>query len=76
MDLAVSKTQGGYELTVTSAAPAFFATVEADCEGRFSDNAFLVVPGEPVVVRFEPKEASRSPIFATRDLHSATYERV
>ncbi len=55
------------------AAPAFFASVEADQPGRFSDNAVLVLPDEPVTLTFEPATAGAEPRFIVRDLQSATY---
>ncbi|WP_372572191.1 beta-mannosidase [Ruegeria jejuensis] len=62
-----------FELTLSADQPAFFASVEADQPGRFSDNALLVLPGAPRHLIFTPSISEAAPQFTLRDLHSATY---
>lgn len=73
--LAMEQAEDGGDILLTLSAenPAFFVTVEADCPGRFSDNAVLLMPGERQVLRFTPQDADATPQFTLRDLHSATY---
>ncbi|MEL6701339.1 MAG: glycoside hydrolase family 2 protein, partial [Pseudomonadota bacterium] len=63
----------GNSITLTSQTAAFFASVEADCPGRFSDNAVLVLRDHPVTITFTPDTPSDRASFRVRDLHSATY---
>lgn len=65
--------EGSFEIAVEAKALALFVTLEADCPGRFSDNAFGMVPGRPVTVTFTPDHPGPVPRFTLRDLHSATY---
>ncbi|SMY08140.1 glycosyl hydrolase 2 galactose-binding domain-containing protein [Flavimaricola marinus] len=60
-------------LTLQSSALALFVSAEADVAGRFSDNAFGLLPGQPKVLRFTPADPQAPPTFTLRDLHSATY---
>ncbi len=69
----VQLTQAGNDLILKSDAAAFFVALEADVPGRFSDNGMLVLPDDPVSLSFTPSDASASPKFTMRDLHSATY---
>jgi beta-mannosidase len=62
-----------YEITVTADALALFVALEADQPGRFSFNAFTLLPGYPATVTFTPHTAQAEPRFTLRDLHSATY---
>jgi beta-mannosidase len=62
-----------WRLSLSASKPAFFAAVEADCPGRFSDNAFTLLPGRNREIRFRPKNNEASPSFIFRDLHCATY---
>ncbi len=71
MDLARDGTR--WRITLTAAALAPFATLEADLPGRFSDNAVLLVPGTPVTLTFTPA-GEGTPAFTLRHLHSATCE--
>ncbi|MEL6610148.1 MAG: glycoside hydrolase family 2 protein, partial [Pseudomonadota bacterium] len=64
----------GNSITLTSQTAAFFASVEADCPGRFSDNAVLVLRDHPVTITFTPDTPSDRASFRVRDLHSATYD--
>ncbi len=62
-----------YKLTVSTDKPAFFAGIEADKPGRFSDNALLVLPKEPRQLTFTPSDPHARVEFVLRDLYSATY---
>ena len=62
-----------YLITITSRTLALFVAVEADVAGRFSDNAFAVLPDQTVTLRFTPSDLNTTPNFTLRDLHSATY---
>lgn len=42
----------GTELRIEADAPCFFTCLETDVAGRFSDNAFTLLPGHPRVVRW------------------------
>ncbi|MBL4812483.1 MAG: glycoside hydrolase family 2 protein [Rhodobacteraceae bacterium] len=59
-------------LSITADALALFVSVEADIPGRFSDNAFSVLPGETVEITFTPSDPEARAHFTLRDLHSAT----
>ncbi|SFS21083.1 beta-mannosidase [Yoonia litorea] len=59
-------------LTVTAGGLSLFASVEADCPGRFDQNALLLLPGESRTIRFTATHQTQ-PKFTLRDLHSATY---
>ncbi len=72
LELAASQNGSRFDLTITSKAPAFFVSLEADCHGRLSDNAFLVLPGNPVTVEFTPDDRDQFPTFRLNDLYSAT----
>ena len=71
--MTVNKAGETYDITVTSEGLALFTMAEADTEGRFSDNAFDMMPGETRTLRFTPKDPSAQPNFTLRHLHSATY---
>ncbi len=45
---------GTVDITLTTDAPALFVTLTALAQGRFSDNAFLLLPGAPRVVTYIP----------------------
>ncbi len=59
-------------ITLHAHALAPFAALESDVAGRFSDNAFALIPGQPRVIRFTPSAAG-TPQFTLRHLHAATY---
>lgn len=59
-------------ITLTSKGLSLFTSLEADTKGRFSDNAFDMLPGETRTITFTPTDASAKPQFTLRDLHSAT----
>ena len=67
--------EGVWHLTLDASALGHFVTVEADVPGRFSDNAFPLIPGAPAAITFTPAAPAtpgRTPSFRLRDLHSAT----
>jgi beta-mannosidase len=68
----VARKDGAWSITVACDAPAFFVAIEADLPGRFSRNAFALLPGSPQVITFRPDNDMQTPRFLTRDLHSAT----
>jgi beta-mannosidase len=45
---------GTVDVTVTTDAPALFVTLTTLAQGRFSDNAFLLLPGDPRVIQYIP----------------------
>lgn len=61
---------GRYEITLASAGLSLFIMIEADCEGRFSDNAFDMLAGESRTIIFTPQEEGMTPNFIVRDLQS------
>lgn len=63
-----------YNITLTSTGLALFVALEADQSGRFSDNAFDLLPDRPVTIAFTPVDPSVTASFTLRDLHSATYD--
>jgi beta-mannosidase len=66
----VKTVDGKYEISLSSSGPALFVLIEADCEGRFSDNAFDMLAGESRTITFTPQEAGAAPNFVVRDLQS------
>ncbi|UWR00048.1 glycoside hydrolase family 2 protein [Rhodobacteraceae bacterium S2214] len=62
----------GNTITLTAQGLSLFTSLEADTQGRFSDNAFDMLPGESRTITFTPSDASQTPTFTLRDLHSAT----
>jgi beta-mannosidase len=62
----------GNQITLTSKGLSLFTSLEADTNGRFSDNAFDMLPGETRTITFTPTDTSVKPLFTLRDLHSAT----
>lgn len=68
VEMAVS----GNAITLTASALAPFVAVEADQPGRFSDNAFPLIPGQPRTIRFAP-DGPGAAKFIVRHLHAATY---
>ena len=69
----VARSERGWTLAIEARSLALFVAVEADCPGRFSQSAITVFPGHPATVTFTPDDASATPRFRLRDLHSATY---
>ncbi|MFY0578117.1 glycoside hydrolase family 2 protein [Cystobacter fuscus] len=66
----VRSADGGYEITLSSKGLALFVMIEADIEGRFSDNAFDLTAGESQTVFFTPAEQGAEAEFTLRDLYS------
>ena len=64
----------GNAITLTAQSLSLFTSLEADVRGRFSDNAFDMLPGETREVLFTPDDTSSKPKFTLRDLHSATMQ--
>jgi len=69
----VARTDDGWSIVLNAEKLALFVAVEADCDGRFSQNAIVVLPGQGATVTFTPKDATRLPRFTIRDLHGATH---
>jgi beta-mannosidase len=63
----------GWAINLTARNPAFFVALEADQPGRFSHNAFALLPGQDASIIFTPEAAGPAPRFTLRDLQSATY---
>ncbi len=63
----------GARITLTTQALALFVAIEADVPGRFSDNGFAMLPGQPLTLSFAPEDETARPAFTFRELHSATY---
>lgn len=63
----------GWAINLNARNPAFFVALEADQPGRFSHNAFALLPGQDARVIFTPEAAGPAPRFTLRDLQSATY---
>lgn len=63
----------GLSVTVTAQSLALFVAIEADVPGRWSANAFHLLPGQARSLSFAPADANATPTFTLRDLHSATY---
>lgn len=64
---------GSYDVTVSASCLALHVMIEADIEGRYSDNAFDLTAGESRVIRFTPKEKPETgsvPRFVAFDLQS------
>ncbi len=61
LDVAVGRnTSGQLEVTLSSAAPAFYASLDIDSSiGRFSDNCVSVYPDRPVSLEFVPADSAR-----------------
>lgn len=69
----VARTDDGWAIDISADKLALFVAVEADCDGRFSQNAIVVLPGQDATVTFTPKDAASLPRFKIRDLHGATH---
>ncbi len=62
---------GSYEVTVSSKGLALYVMIEADCLGRYSDNAFDLCAGESRSIVFTPDAVpDKAPVFRFYDLHS------
>jgi len=59
-------------LTLKASNLALFVAIEADVPGRFSDNAFPLLPGVEKSLTFVPQTPGAQPTFTVRELYSAT----
>jgi beta-mannosidase len=66
----IKAVDGKYEIALSPAGLALFVLIEADCAGRFSDNAFDMLAGESRTVTFMPEIPGATPNFVVHDLHS------
>ncbi len=75
LSLNAEKVGDTVQLKLTTQKPAFHVSVEAPTGGRFSDNAFDILPGETVAITFTPDDQrALSGVvgdFILRDLHSS-----
>jgi len=71
-DANITMDIAGHTITLTAGNLSLFTSLEADVNGRFSDNAFDMLPGETREIIFTPADPSATPTFTLRDLHSAT----
>ncbi|MDP2082851.1 MAG: glycoside hydrolase family 2 protein [Pseudotabrizicola sp.] len=69
---SVARDGDDWLITLKSHALAPFTALEADLPGRFSDNAFALIPGQDRMIRFTPSTEG-TPRFTLRHLHAATY---
>jgi beta-mannosidase len=61
---------GTWSIALSSKGLSLFVSIEANCPGRFSDNAFDMLAGENRTITFTPEEDGAKPSFVVRDLHS------
>ncbi len=73
IDPQVKPTNGVWQIVLSSDVLAPFVAVEADVPGRFSHNAFVLIPGQLRTVTFTPDAWGAIPKFTYRHLHAATY---
>ena len=63
--------EGSFEITASAPGLALHVMIEADVEGRYSDNAFDLTAGESRTIRFTPrKPLPAAPVFTGYDLKS------
>ncbi len=79
LDLQVTEAQGGFNISVSCKAPAFWVSLDAgETAGRFSDNFFDIRPTAPKQVMFRAKEPITLDEFKQRlkvyDLYSSGHE--
>ncbi|MDX0702273.1 glycoside hydrolase family 2 protein [Sinorhizobium medicae] len=70
---AVPRPDGSFDVSVKAAGLALHVMIEADIEGRYSDNAFDLTAGETKSIRFRPRvpvDAGASPRFSAYDLET------
>lgn len=68
----------GIVISVTVQALALYVTVEAEVTGRFSDNCFMMLPGQPREIIFTPSEndfSAAASTIAVRDLYNCSRRR-
>ncbi|MDB5523169.1 MAG: beta-mannosidase [Rhizobium sp.] len=61
---------GTYSISLSATGLALFILIEADCEGRFSDNAYDMLAGESRTIAFTPQQMGAAAKFTVRDLHT------
>lgn len=74
---SVAQTDHDFAITLNASALALFVAMEADIPGRFSDNAFTLVPNKDTTITFTPDTpgpVEQTPNFILRDLFTATYD--
>lgn len=71
-DPAIAMQVDGPTITLTARNLSLFTSLWADVPGRFSDNAFDLMPGETRVVTFTSVDPTATPTITLRDLYSAT----
>ncbi len=70
---ATDNGDGSFDVAVSASGLALQVMVEADIEGRYSDNAFDLTAGESRTIRFTPRDkpvVGRAPRFLAFDLQS------
>lgn len=73
IEMVVTRISDHWNVSLSCRKPALFVALEAGTEGRFSDNAFTMLPGQTKTVRFEPQEKNGKPEITVRDLFTATH---
>ncbi|KQV34686.1 MULTISPECIES: glycoside hydrolase family 2 protein [unclassified Rhizobium] len=62
---------GSFQITASATGLALHVMIEADIEGRYSDNAFDLTAGESRTIRFTPRQPlAGAPVFTGYDLKS------
>lgn len=60
-DARIEVAAGGFEVTLRTDKPAFFVWLDAPgIRDEFSDDSFTLLPGEPRMLAFRPKDPSVS----------------
>lgn len=70
------RADGAYDVTVSADAVALYVLVEANVPGRWSDNAFDLLPVEPRTLVFAPSQplgSDQPALFHAFDLHSCQF---
>lgn len=73
IELDITPSGEGWEVTLTCQTLALFVALEADSAGRFSDNAFTMLPGRKKALHFVPDDSDKKPEITVRNLFTATY---
>ncbi|PYE86737.1 beta-mannosidase [Phyllobacterium leguminum] len=72
---SVTTTAQGLSISLEASALALFVTLECEAQGRFSDNALTLHPGEAATIIFtaSPQEAAKAAVtLLVRDLYSSS----
>ncbi len=87
IQMKVSRQGQAFQISLMAEKPAFFVAIEANCDGRFSDNGFLLRPGVQRDITFISADVDADPgenatainrpgaDFTLRHLHAATYNQ-